>query len=188
MKRRPPKALLVDFDGVLRVYDRDPGPFLEAGLEWSRYIPAVTGVWTRAQWLDAIAEATGAPRDEVAEWDSYRGRVDPTVLRLVREVRRTGKTVALATNATSDLREDLALFGLEYEFDHVFSSAEIGWHKPSREYFTAVLEQLRLRAGDCLLLDDTARNVAGARAAGLLAVRWTGLGDLRYLRAALLAD
>jgi putative hydrolase of the HAD superfamily len=188
LKRRPPKALLIDFDGVLRVYDRDPGPFLEAGLEWSRYLPAVTGLWTRAQWLDAIAEATGAPREDVAEWDSYRGRIDRTILDLVREVRAGGKTVALATNATSDLRDDLALFGIESDFDHVFSSAEIGWHKPSREYFTAVLAQLGLPAGECLLLDDTARHVAGARAAGLLAMRWTGLGDLGYLRAALLAD
>jgi|SoiMethySBSTD1v2_1073268.scaffolds.fasta_scaffold297597_2 putative hydrolase of the HAD superfamily len=187
MKRRPPKALLIDFDGVLRVYDRDPGPFLQAGLEWSRYIPAVTGAWTRAQWLDSIAEATGADRDEVTEWDSYRGRIDRTVLEFVREVRAGGKTVALTTNATSDLREDLARFGLDADFDHVFSSAEIGWRKPSREYFTTVLEQLRLPAGECLLVDDTARNVAGARAAGLLAMRWTGLGDLGYLRAALLA-
>lgn len=187
MKRRPPKALLLDFDGVLRVYDRDPGPFLAAGLEWTRYLPAVTGAWTRAQWLDSIAEATGAPRSEVAEWDAYRGRIDESVLDFAREVRDSGKIVALATNATDDLRDDLARFELESEFDHVFSSAEIGWPKPGREYFAAVLEALALPAPECFLVDDTHRNVAGARSAGLLAMRWSGTDDLGYLRAALLA-
>lgn len=177
----------MDFDGVLRVYDRDPGPFLAAGLEWSRYIPAVTGVWTRAQWLDSIAEATGAPRDEVAEWDAYRGRIDESALDLVRQARAAGKVVGLATNATSDLRDDLARFGIVDEFDHVFSSAEIGWHKPSREFFAAVLQALALPAPECLLVDDTPRNIAGARAAGLLAMRWSGPADLGYLRAALLS-
>src|SRR5262245_13211928 len=127
MRRRPPKALLMDFDGVLRVYDRDPGPFLVAGVERSRYIPAVTGVSSRSQWLDSIAEATGAPRQEVEEWDRYRGRIDQAVLDFTREVRAGGTTVALATNATSDLRDDLARFGLQDDFDHILSSAEIGW-------------------------------------------------------------
>jgi putative hydrolase of the HAD superfamily len=176
----------MDFDGVLRVYDRDPGPFLEAGLEWNRYIPAVTGVWTRAQWLDSIAQASGAPREEVEEWDRYRGRIDQSVLDFTREVRAAGRIVALATNATSDLRDDLARFGLRDDFDHVLSSAEIGWHKPSREYFTAALGALGLPAPECLLVDDTARNIQGARAAGLLAMRWTGVIDLGYLRAVLL--
>ncbi len=102
-------------------------------------------------------------------------------------MRAAGKIVALATNATDDLRDDLALFKLEPEFDHVFSSAEIGWHKPSREYFSAVLAALALPAPECFLVDDTHRNVAGARAAGLLAMRWSGSDDLGYLRAAVLA-
>jgi putative hydrolase of the HAD superfamily len=186
LKRRPPRALLIDFDGVLRVYDREPGPFLAAGLEWTRLLPAITGVWTRSQWLDSIAQATGASREEVSTWDAYRGRIDESVLDFVREVRAAGHPVALATNATSDLRDDLALFGLDDEFDHVLSSAEIGWHKPSREYFTAALNALALPAPECMLVDDTARHVAGARAAGLLAMRWTGPQDLGYLRAVLL--
>jgi putative hydrolase of the HAD superfamily len=187
VRRRPPRALLIDFTGVLQVFDREPGPFLKAGLEWKRQIPAITGAWTRSQWLDSIAEATGASRDEVSEWDKYRGRIEQPVLDFLREIRAKGKIVALATNATSDLRDDLALFGLDGEFDHVFSSYEIGWHKPSREYFTAVLAALGLPAAECLLVDDTARHIQGARAAGLPAMRWTGIADLAYLRAALAA-
>lgn len=196
-RRRPPRALLIDFDGVLRQFDRaDPvephyglaeGAFLAAGLEWSRYLPAVTGVWTRAQWLEAIATATGAPAEALAEWDSYRGFIDTAVLEFVREVRAAGRPVGLATNATDDLRSDLALFELDDEFDAVISSAEVGWHKPSREYFTIACGALAVPSEECLFVDDTDRNVRGARAAGLPAMRWTGVSDLGYLRSALLS-
>jgi len=196
-RRRVAHALLIDFDGVLRHYDRPlseqievrhglpPGAFLEAGLEWTRYIPAVTGEWTRSQWLDAIAEATGAPREAVLEWDTYRGYIDHEVLGFVREVRAAGRPVGLATNATSDLRDDLSRFDIEHEFDAVISSAELGSHKPSKEFFIAACAAVSTPVEKVLFVDDTDRNVEGARAAGLSAFRYTGLGDLRYIRAAL---
>lgn len=196
-RRHKAQALLIDFDGVLRHYDQalsaqieerhglPPGAFLEAGLEWTRYIPAVTGTWTRAQWLEAISEATGAPREAVLEWDTYRGYIDHEVLEFVREVRAGGCPVGLATNATSDLRDDLARFDLEAEFDAVISSAEVGHHKPSKEFFLAACAAVGTKPDWVLFVDDTERNIAGARAAGLSALRYTGLGDLSYIRAAL---
>lgn len=196
-RRRTARALLIDFDGVLRHYDRSmsaaiearyglpPGAFLDAGLEWTRYIPAVTGAWTRSRWLAAIAEATGAPEEAVAEWDAYRGYMDHEVLSFVREVRAAGRPVGLATNATDDLRDDLSRFDIEHEFDAVISSAELGSHKPSGDFFTAACAAVGTPIDQCLFIDDTDRNVQGARAAGLSAMRYTGLGDLRYVRAAL---
>lgn len=196
-RRHVAHALLIDFDGVLRHYDRPlseqieerhglpRGAFLEAGLEWTRYIPAVTGAWTRSQWLDAIAEATGAPREAVLEWDAYRGYIDHEVLAFVREVRAAGRPVGLATNATSDLRDDLTRFDLDHEFDAVISSAELGHHKPSREFFLAACAAIGTKVEMVLFVDDTDRNVQGARASGLSAYRFTGLGDLHYIRAAL---
>jgi putative hydrolase of the HAD superfamily len=196
-RRHVAHALLIDFDGVLRHYDRPlseqieerhglpRGAFLHAGMEWTRYIPAVTGAWTRAQWLDAIAEATGAPREAVLEWDTYRGYIDHEVLAFVREVRAAGRPVGLATNATSDLRDDLTRFDLDREFDAVISSAELGHHKPSKEFFLAACAAVGTREEMVFFVDDTDRNVLGARASGLSALRYTGLGDLRYIRAAL---
>jgi putative hydrolase of the HAD superfamily len=194
-RRKPAEALLIDFDGVLRKYERTEsiearyglpdGTFLNTGLEWTRYVPAVTGAWTRAQWLDAIADATGAPRHALDEWDAYRGVVDQDVLAFVREIRAAGVPVGLATNATDDLREDLSKLDLDGEFDAVISSAEVGSFKPSREYFVTACAAVGTAKEFCLLLDDTHRNVMGARAAGLLAMRYTGLDDLHYVRSAL---
>ena len=193
MRRVKPRALLIDFNGVVQGYDRpyevepryglETGAFHAAGMEQSRYLRAVSGQWTRAQWLDSIAEATGAPREALTEWDSYRGFVDTEVLAFVREVRRSGKPVGLATNTTDDFHEDLARFGLANEFDAVFASFELGLYKPAREFFAAACEALAVPPRECFFVDDSERNVMGARAAGLPAIRWTGHSELPYLRA-----
>jgi putative hydrolase of the HAD superfamily len=194
----------VDFDGVLRRYDPAvsaaaerryglaPGAVLAAALEWERLLPAITGKITRAEWLTRVAEAlsdrVGGPaaaRALMVEWDAYRGAVVPEVLAFVRAARRGGVRVALATNATDDLDLDLAAFGVAGDFDAVANSAVLGVHKPTREYFEAACALVDTPPAQCLLLDDDDRNVRGARAAGLSALRLRGVADLRYARAAL---
>jgi putative hydrolase of the HAD superfamily len=121
----------------------------------------------------------------MVEWDAYRGAVVPEVLAFVRSVRHGGIPVALATNATDDLDLDLAAFGLAGEFDAVANSSVLGAHKPTREYFEAACALVDTPPERCLLVDDDDRNVRGARAAGLSALRFTGVADLDYVRAAL---
>ncbi len=203
MRRRRPTALLVDFDGVLRSYDmRVPGPLETAnGLDEGEIlavasdpallIPAILGRVSRAGWLTDIAVALadrvgGLETAEklVADWDTYRGEIVPEVLDTIEFLRASGVPVALCTNATDDLREDLARFGLAEAFDAVVSSAEIGYVKPMPEFYRAACDAVDTSPGLCLLVDDTVRNIAGARAAGLLGYRYTGVDDLAYVRAA----
>lgn len=203
MRRRRPTALLVDFDGVLRSYDqRVPGPLESAnGLDEGEIltvasdpallIPAILGRVSRAGWLTDIAVALadrvgGLETAEklVAEWDTYRGEIVPEVLDTLEFLRASGVPVALCTNATDDLRDDLARFGLAEAFDAVVSSAETGYVKPMPEFYRAACEAVDTAPGFCLLVDDTIRNIAGARAAGLLGYRFTSVDDLAYVRAA----
>lgn len=64
-------------------------------------------------------------------------------------------------------------------------SGEIKLKKPDRGIFDHLLTRYGLRAADCVFIDDSERNVAGARAAGLHALRFTTpealRGDLRAL-------
>jgi len=199
-----PAALLIDFDGVLRRYDPAvaaateerhglrAGEILATALSPDLLRPAMLGQVSRAGWLESIADAladrvggVATARSVVVEWDAYRGAVDPTVLAFVRDVRRAGTPVVLATNCTDDIDLDLAALGLTGELDAVAASAALGVAKPAPEYFTAACELAGAPADRCLLLDDSDRNVRGARAAGLKALRYAGPGDLRYARAAL---
>lgn len=193
--RRRPEALLIDFDGVLRVWDASRtaaveeryglpvGSLTATAFDWSRLRAALTGEVTDAEWMVGVGAALGSP-EAVAEWQSYRGEVCAEVLRLIRDVRAAGCPVALATNATDRLTADLASLGLTGEFDAVVNSAEVGAAKPAREFFAVACAAVGRPPDRCLLVDDDDRQVRGARVAGVSAFRWTGPEHLGYVRAA----
>ncbi len=203
MRRRRATALLIDFDGVLRWHDErahaeleaannvDEGAILAIASDPAILIPALLGRVSRAGWLTDIAAALadrvgGLDRAGriVAEWDTNRGEIVPEVHDTLAALRAEGVPVALCTNATDDLRDDLARFALSDAFDAVVSSAEIGAVKPMREFYLAACEAVATPPANCLFVDDTQRNVDGARAAGLLAYRFSGVDGLAYIRAA----
>jgi putative hydrolase of the HAD superfamily len=72
------------------------------------------------------------------------------------------------------------------EVDAVVTSAAIGTHRPTREFFQAACLAVRTPPNRCLYVDDEDRNISAARVAGLSAYRWNGPADLPYLRAALI--
>jgi putative hydrolase of the HAD superfamily len=198
------EALLLDLDGVLRVFDPSvatlaeqryglpAGTIVKAAFEWSRLRPALVGEQSHDEWMaataGAIAEVAGdlkAATAAVAEWQSYRGDVAPAVLAFIRSMRSAGVRVGIATNATSLLDDDLATHGLARELDVVVNSSKIGIHKPAPEFFAQACAALGYPPRSVLFVDDEDRNVQAARAAGLAAHRWTGPGDLSYVQAAL---
>ena len=201
MHRQPARALLIDLDGVLRrwdpqygqtveaTYDLAPGTLIKTAMSWDLYRPAVAGEISDAEWMRLVALRLPLPETEaaaaVAEWQRYRGEIDPEVLDFVREVRAAGKRVGLATNATDLLRGDLEALGLAGEFDAVISSWELKIHKPAPEFFTRACEALGEEPPWVLFVDDDDRVIRGARAAKLLAYRWTDQPQYTYLRAAL---
>ncbi|MFI6228079.1 HAD-IA family hydrolase [Micromonospora echinospora] len=204
MARERATALLVDFDGVLRRWDPavaagveqryglTPGVLGDIAMQWGQLQPVLVGRVSHADWMTSVADALASrsvdaerARAAVAEWQAYRGEVDPDVLAFVREVRAAGIPVGLATNATDLLDADLAALGLTDELDAVVNSSKLGVHKPSKEYFRAACEALRTPPDRVLFVDDDDRMISGARVAGLSAYRWSGPEGLRYVRAAL---
>ncbi len=204
MARERATALLVDFDGVLRRWDPavaaevereyglSEGVLGEIAMQWERLQPALTGQVSHADWMTSVAEALTPSvgdgeraRAAVTQWQRYRGEVDPDVLAFIREARAAGIRVGLGTNGTDLLDADLAALGLTDELDVVVNSSVIGVHKPAKEYFQSACEALETSPARVLLVDDEDRAISGARVAGLSAHRWSGPGDLRYLRAAL---
>jgi putative hydrolase of the HAD superfamily len=201
MLRQPARALLIDLDGVLRVWDPDvavvveakyglePGVLLATAMNWELYRPAMAGELTDAEWMRLVAQRLPLPAGQaqaaVAEWQRHRGSVDAEVLAFVRDVRAAGRPVGLATNATDRLRADLAGLGLADEFDVVVSSWESKVHKPAPEYFRRACDAIGLEPPWVLFVDDDDRAVRGARAAKMPAYRWSSRREFRYLRAAL---
>jgi putative hydrolase of the HAD superfamily len=195
--RDRPRALLIDLDGVLRVFDPlvvssieeryglTPGSLMTSAMAWHRLRPTIAGEQSHEAWIQSIVDELSGATAAVHEWQAYRGDVVHEVLAFVREVRAARIPVGLATNATSWLESDLRLLGLTGEFDAVVNSSVIGVHKPAREYFEAACRAVATPPAQCLFVDDDDRAVRGARVAGLAAYRWSGPADLPYLRAAL---
>lgn len=113
------------------------------------------------------------------------GGVDDEVLGFVREARAAGRPVALTAGGGDPSGVGAVARRLAAEFDAIVDPVEVGAAKPSREYYIAACAAVGVPPDRCLMLDDNDRDVRGARAAGLSAHRWTGPGDLAYVRAAL---
>jgi putative hydrolase of the HAD superfamily len=200
-QRDPARALLIDFDGVLRRWDPapmiavelkyglKPAAFLETAMEWDVYRPAMAGEMTHDEWMRVVASrlplSSADAASAVAEWQAYRGEVDPDALAFVREVRAAGRRVGLATNATDLLSADLEKLELTGEIDVVINSWDLKVHKPAPEYFRKAAELIGELPKHILFVDDDERAVRGARAAMMSAYRWTGPQHLPYLRKAL---
>jgi putative hydrolase of the HAD superfamily len=77
--------------------------------------------------------------------------------------------IALVTNGAARLqREKLARTGIEGRFDVIVDSETVGIGKPSREMFDVALRRLRVAPEAAAMIgNDVARDIAGARAAGV---------------------
>lgn len=121
---------------------------------------------TRADWVEARRRATAPRPDLVAYFASLAPRV----------------RLAVLTNNGSLLRESLgelcpdvcAVFG-----DGIVASCELGARKPDPLVYRRLLARHGVEPADAVFIDDSAANVAGARAAGLPAIHFQSLGQLR---------
>src|SRR5437660_877817 len=136
------------------------------------------GVLARAEAVEELAEAiatgtvavgTAAVEGAAGALHALRGAGIPTAL-----VCDTGFTPARC------VREALARHSLS--LDHYFFSDEVGMPKPHAPIFLAALKATRARPEDAVHIGDLRRtDVAGARAAGMAAVRFAGVHDDGWL-------
>ncbi len=64
-------------------------------------------------------------------------------------------------------------------FDAIALSYETGFIKPQRQAYEVVAQRLGVAVGECVLVDDQAGYCEGARAAGMPAIHYTGLLELK---------
>lgn len=95
--------------------------------------------------------------------------------------RAQGKLLLYAfsnTNAAHQAYWSVHFAGLLAPFRKVYVSNEIGARKPEAAAFHAVVSDMRLTPDRILFFDDSAENVAGGRACGLLAVQVASASDV----------
>ncbi len=177
------RAVVFDFDGVLRLWDHDEtfaieerfglprGSIYTHAFEDYLNLQVVTGVTSDDEWRDAVARKVVEEHGEdaraaIVEWRERIGVLDASMVELARII-RSQLTVALLTNATSRLMSDLIVHGLVDDFDYIFNSSEIGLAKPDEEIFNFVATTLGLRYDEWLFIDDTEENIVKATSLGI---------------------
>lgn len=95
--------------------------------------------------------------------------VYPGVKEALRELKRRGKGVYLLSNAQSDFtRPEIEMLRLKNCFDGIFISSEVGYKKPSREFFEKLLETYQLDPETCLMVgNDESADIMGAQMVGM---------------------
>ena len=173
----------VDFDGIVERLTGRPsrGVRPEALVEHEILVRWCTGRLAPRDFHREVCRATGSPMDYDAfvRWWCDVFRPLPGAETLLREV---------AAVARVGLLSDTDPLHWEHErraepwLDLVPSptlSFRIGLLKPDPGCYLAAARSVGLPPGACLFVDDLPRNVAGALAVGMQAVRFSGIDALR---------
>lgn len=180
------RGLICDLDGVLRhwpaaemkaleaQYDLPEGAVHAVAFAPNLLSEAVTGTIADSEWRRRVAhrltsEYGPAAAEAVHGWSAIRPSIDGAMLELLGEVRRTCP-VALLTNATTRLADDLAAAGLTNAFDAIVNSSDVGLAKPDPGVFHQASAAIGLTCSCCAFVDDTASHVEAASRTGLVAI------------------
>ena len=134
--------------------------------------------------LSGLARTLGlgdAPADlwrEYVEGMASAARILSGAEEGLRELRRVGWTLGVATNGAGDIqRAKLKSAGLTPLFHGVCVSEEVGARKPARRFFEAAAERCGtdLSAGGWMIGDNPETDIEGGRAAGLRTI-WIAAG------------
>jgi putative hydrolase of the HAD superfamily len=120
-----------------------------------------------------IEYEVSVPAEEIYHAVWHHIEPDIESLRLVRALRANGYGVHLGTNQ-EQLRAAHMRTALGYDelFDVSCYSCDLGVTKPDAGFFAAAALRIGAEPSSILFVDDSARNVEGARAAGLAAEQW----------------
>lgn len=190
-------GLVIDLDGVIRHWDTSyypeaearlgipAGSLIEVALDHDRLSRVVDGRLPFEGWCDEIGAELAArhgadPLAAAEAWATSTWQIDLDVMDLVAAAREQ-VPVVLLSNASTHLRIDLELCGIADDFDAVLSSADLRAAKPSEAAFRAAAERIGAPLERLLFVDDTPRNIDGARSLGMRAELFTGVEELRQL-------
>jgi len=130
---------------------------------------------TRADYIAQAATLLRVPPAEIHEiMQNYCIRNELAV-ELVRSVHKTSKTALLSNVGRGFIDDFFTKHELEELFDVVVLSSEVGCIKPNPAIYQLAADRLEVLPQECLMIDDSEANVAGARQAGMQGLQYQTL-------------
>lgn len=186
-----PQGLILDWGGVLcvdpapgfvrycaqqlQIDPRKLGPAIMAHMDFFQKGGTESGFWEK------VCTECHAPVPGKALWKDALTAVYeplPAVHALAQTLRVQGVRVALLTNTEPPSRDFHLSLGYDFFDARVFSCDE-NLAKPDPAIYALTASRLGLAPQNCLMVDDKAENVAGARAAGMQAHLFQDVDALR---------
>ncbi|MDR3574214.1 MAG: HAD family phosphatase [Anaerolineaceae bacterium] len=148
---------------------------------------AELGKITREQHWSRVAARFGMrPQDgHIFEDQFWAGdQVDLDLITFIRALRPKYKT-GLLSNAWSDMRQllDGYLPHCLDAFDASIFSYEVGLVKPDARFYQAILSLMKVEASQAIFIDDFGINIEGALAAGLNAIQFENVDQVKEILA-----
>ena len=108
-------------------------------------------------------------RDLLYSW-AYQRDMIPGMEDLIRRVKNAGYRIYLLSNASKAQHDYWPKYPVSELFDGKLISCDVRVVKPSHEIYRLFTQRFSLQPEECLFIDDSAANVAGAIACG-----WQGI-------------
>ena len=185
------KAVIFDCFGVLATetwlsfkdehFGHDPELFKQAS---DINYQANRGLISREEAVRATAELAGISPAEFHRAIS-RNVPNEELFEYIKEIKPDHK-LGLLSNIAADFLHQIFTAEQLALFDSVVLSYENGFIKPQPEAFAIAAKQLGVDVAECVLIDDQQRNVDGARRAGMSALSYRDVPELRRELGALL--
>ena len=124
-------------------------------------------------WGDTVMKDDPTQIGSMADWE--RVEAIAGVEALLEFLRRSGKTIALATGAAvsneTQIRAALARLNLDQFFDKIYCYSSTGQRKPSAGFYRFILDDLKARPAQTLMIGDSFENdVLAANQVGIAGV------------------
>jgi len=98
----------------------------------------------------------------------YEELLDPEVPEVFKMLKRHGVKVAIASSSDQkDIREMMAVAGVEAVTDFVISGVDCSAHKPEPEIYLRALKELGITAQEAVAVEDSATGIQAAKNAGI---------------------
>jgi putative hydrolase of the HAD superfamily len=126
---------------------------------------------------EALRDRLGLEDQELAQfmadlWREYLGTANTELIEYARRLRPRYRTGIVSNSFVGAREREQAAYRFEDLVEEIVYSHEVGFSKPDPRIYALVCTRLDVPPGEMIFLDDTEVCVAGARDAGLYAVRY----------------
>ena len=167
------KVVLFDFFGVIG-YELSPKWFrrhfdegVADAVKHRLVDPGDRGAISESEMFENISAETGIEPDVIRrEWMEMVS-INEEMVNFIKTVKKSYPVYLLSNALSKFLREILEKYSLYELFDEVYISAEMRMAKPDPEFFEECLARIGVKAEETVMIDDNAKNLAGAESVGI---------------------